>query len=98
MISAIMKKEAKARAEKHAQEAKLRAVVASKKAELEALSAPELKKQCSAAGLTGSLSKQERVKQLLAQWAAEDGISKALAQQARSARGRSWRQWKRMTS
>merc|ERR1712187_1041326 len=46
MIKAIMKAEAKERAQRREHEAAIRAVVSKKKQELEALSAPELKRFC----------------------------------------------------
>jgi len=48
--------------------------------------APELKDLCSSQGITGILSKSERVETLLHKWQAEDGVPKALTQLAREKR------------
>merc|ERR1719311_624209 len=86
MIEAVVAHEAKARADVREHAAKIRAVVMSKKEELEALSAPELKELCVAKGITGLLAKPARVEQLLKQWHEDDGVNKALAKLARDAR------------
>jgi hypothetical protein len=58
-------------------------VVVEKKEEFEAVSAPELKKLCTAAQIAGNLTKAERVEKLLANWLHDDGVSKRLQDKAR---------------
>merc|ERR1719382_1183464 len=86
MIEAMLKHEAKARAEQRAQAARMRAVVVQKKEELEALTAPELKDLCSAKGITGMLAKPVRIEKLLQLWQQDDGVNKGLAEMARAER------------
>jgi myosin heavy subunit len=86
MIKAILKAEAKERAQQREHEAAIRAAVTKKKQELEALSAPELKRLCAEKEIKGSLSKVERVETLLKLWVEDDGINKAQLQQARDER------------
>jgi len=86
MIETLAAYEGKRRAEVHAHEVKLRAVVVNKKEEFEAKSIPELTELCADIGITGRMTKEERVTQLLRQWQKDDGVSKALAQRARDAR------------
>jgi hypothetical protein len=80
MMKALLKHEAKARAERHAQEAKIRAVVIKKKAELENSSMSDLAKLCESIGAKGVKSKPDRVARLLIHWQNNDGVDKALAQ------------------
>merc|ERR1712048_1168419 len=86
MIKAILKVEAKERAQHRDHEAAIRAAVTKKKQELEALSIPELKRLCTEKEIKGTLSKVERVETLLKIWVDDDGISKAQIQQAREER------------
>merc|ERR1712048_1261988 len=86
MIKAILKVEAKERAQHREHEAAIRAAVTKKKQELEALSAPELKRLCAEKEIKGSLSKVERVETLLKLWVDDDGINKAQIEQAREER------------
>jgi hypothetical protein len=79
MMKSILKHEAKARAEKHAQEAKIRAVVVKKKDELENISLADLGKMCEDIGAKGVRSKPDRVARLLVHWQNNDGVDKALA-------------------
>lgn len=79
MIKTLLKYETKERGELRAHESKIRAVVLSKKDELEAKSAPALKDLCAAIGVTGALPKEERIKHLLAHWQENDGVDKALS-------------------
>jgi hypothetical protein len=81
-VAAILDLEAKARANKRAQEARQRSVVVKKKEELEALPFPELSERCRLAGILGKLTKQERIQQLMTKWQQDDGISKGLAAMA----------------
>merc|ERR1719343_877162 len=81
-VDAVLAAEAKERAHKRAKEARLRLVVVKKKEELEALSVGELAERCKAIGLTGKMTKEYRVQQLLAKWQQDDGISKGLAAMA----------------
>jgi hypothetical protein len=80
MMKSILKHEAKARAEKHAQEAKIRAVVVKKKDELENTPLGDLGKMCEDIGAKGVRSKPERIARLLVHWQNNDGVDKALAQ------------------
>merc|ERR1712232_1110936 len=80
MIKAVLKHEAKARAEKRAHEAKIRNVVVKKKEELENTSLAELGKQCENIGAKGVKAKPERVKQLLLHWQQNGGVEQALAE------------------
>jgi hypothetical protein len=86
MIKAIVKSEAKERAQKREYEASMRAVVTKKKGELDGLSAPELKRLCTEKGIKGNLSKVERVEVLLKLWVEDDGIKRTQLQQARDER------------
>jgi len=86
MVEAMLAHEAEARAAVRAHQAKIREVLVKKKDELEALSAPELKDLCVAAGTKGMISKQARVELLLKQWQDDDGVDKAIAKMARDAR------------
>merc|ERR1719394_723226 len=81
-VDAVLAAEAKERADQRAREARLRLVVVKKKEELEALPLGELAERCKAAGITGRLTKESRVQQLLAKWQQDDGISKGLAAMA----------------
>jgi hypothetical protein len=83
MMKAVLKHEAKERAETREKEAQIRDAVVEKKAEFEAVSAPELKKLCTAAKIIGNLTKSERIEKLLANWLHEDGVSKTLQDKAR---------------
>jgi len=80
MIKALLKHEAKARAESRAHEAKIRAVVITKKEELENTPMAELSKLCDSIGITGVRAKPDRVARLLVHWQKHDGVDKALAQ------------------
>merc|ERR1719436_1142016 len=82
MIEALLEHEAMLRAEAKAKVERMRAVVVEKKEELEGLSISELKKMCDSRGFKGTMSKQERVSKLLAEWQDNDGVDKALAQLA----------------
>jgi len=86
MIETLAAYEAKRRAEVHAHESKIRAVVVKKKEEFEAQSLLELTELCADIGITGRMTKEERITQLLRQWQMDDGVDKALAQMARDAR------------
>jgi len=86
MIKAIIKVEAKERAEVREHEVTIRAIVNKKKDELEALSAPELKDLCAEKGLKGTMPKQDRIETLLKLWLEADGINKARLQEACEAR------------
>jgi len=86
MVGALLTHEAEVRAAQRAHQAKIREVLVKKKEELEALSAPELKDLCAAAGTKGMLAKQARVELLLKQWQDNDGVDKAIAKMARDAR------------
>merc|ERR1719277_30049 len=86
MVNALVAHEAEERAAQRAHQAKIREVVVKKKEELEALSAPELKDLCVAAGTKGMMAKTARVELLLKQWQDNDGVDKAIAQMARDAR------------
>lgn len=86
MIEAIVHHEADARASAREHEARIRAVMVSKKNELEAQSLPDLKDLCTAKGITSNLTKPARVELLLKLWQEEDGINKALTKMARDAR------------
>jgi len=79
MIKTLLKHEAKARAVANEQKARIRAVVVTKKQELESLSTSELSKLCDSMGLKGLRSKEERVQRLLVQWQEKDGVDNALA-------------------
>merc|ERR1719394_1375468 len=81
-VDAVLAAEAKERADQRAKEARLRLVVVRKKEELEAIPFGELVERCKAIGLTGKLTKEYRVQQLLAKWQQDDGISKGLAAMA----------------
>merc|ERR1719343_1508975 len=81
-VDAVLAAEAKERADQRAKEARLRLVVVKKKEELEALPFSELAERCKAIGLTGRMTKEYRVQQLLARWQQDDGISKGLAAMA----------------
>jgi len=78
MMKAVLKFEAKERADVREKEAKIRDVVVAKKEAFETVGASELKKLCVTAGIGGSLSKPERVEQLLTQWLHNDGVNKTL--------------------
>merc|ERR1712050_37135 len=52
------------------------------KEELEALSAPAVKKMCNDAGVKGNLSKPDRIQELMRLWHEADGVEKALEQVA----------------
>jgi hypothetical protein len=80
MIKALLKHEAKVRAEKHAHEAKIRAVVIKKKDELENTSMADLAKMCDSIGAKGVRAKPDRIQRLLVHWQNNDGVDKALAQ------------------
>merc|ERR1719215_2582670 len=80
MIKALLKHEAKARADKYAHEAKIRAVVIRKKDELENTSMADLAKQCESIGAKGVRAKPDRIARLLVHWQNNDGVDKALAQ------------------
>jgi len=86
MIETLAAYEAKRRAEVHAHESKIRAVVTKKKEEFEAQSFLELTELCANIGITGRMTKEERITQLLRQWQMDDGVDKAVAQMARDAR------------
>merc|ERR1712048_263210 len=86
MIKAILKLEAKERAQQREHEAAIRSAVTKKKEEFEALSAPELKRLCAQKDIKGNLSKSERVETLLKLWVEDDGIKKSQIQQAREKR------------
>merc|ERR1712146_746496 len=80
MIKAVLKAEAKDRAQQREHEAAIRAAVTKKKHELEELSVPELKRLCAEKDIKGTLSKVERVETLLKLWVDDDGINKAQLQ------------------
>jgi len=82
MIKALLKHEAKARAETRAQESKIRGVVVKKKEELEGKSMAELAKLCECIGSKGAKGKPDRVAALLMHWQKNDGVEKALTQMA----------------
>merc|ERR1712187_855487 len=82
MMKALLKHEAKARAEKRAQEARIRAVVVKKKEELENTPMAELAKLCENVGVKGVRAKPDRIQHLLVHWQKNDGVDKALAQVA----------------
>jgi len=86
MIETLAAHEAKRRAEAHAHEVKIRAVVVNKKEEFEAQSLAELTELCADIGITGRMTKDERITQLLRRWQMDDGVDKAFAQMARDAR------------
>lgn len=86
MVEVLVAHEAKARADVRAQEARVRAVMQGKVAELEALSLPQIREQGAAIGLKGQMSKQAFVEGLLKQWQEEDGVDNALAKMSRDAR------------
>jgi len=86
MVEALVAHEAELRERERAHQAKIRDVLVKKKEELEALSIPELRVLCNAAGATGILTKQVRVQLLMKQWQEDDGVDKALAKMARDAR------------
>jgi hypothetical protein len=65
MMKAVLKHEAKQRTQVCKDEAKIRDAVVEKQEELEATGSPELKKLCTFAGISGSLSKPERVERVL---------------------------------
>merc|ERR1719265_433642 len=68
MIKALLKHEAKARAETQAHEAKIRAVVVKKKDELENTSMADLAKMCENVGAKGVKSKPDRIARLMVHW------------------------------
>jgi len=84
MIKALLKFEAKERVEARDHEATIRAVVTTKKEELESTPVAELSKLCE--GVKGVRSKQERITHLLQIWLQADGVDKALAKIAQDAR------------
>lgn len=86
MIKTILKQEAKDRAEAREHEAKIRAVVISKKEELEGLSLTDLGKLCDSKGIKCGKAKPERIERLLVQWQEQDGVEKGLAELAREER------------
>lgn len=86
MIDSVVSQEAAERSQIRERAAKTRAAVSSKKEELEALSAPELKDLCAAKGISGASSKPERVEELLKQWLEDGGVDKMLAKAAHDAR------------
>jgi len=86
MIAAVAKLEAKEREQVRANQAKIRGVMTKKLEELEALSVPELRDLCIAAGAKGVLTKQARVELLMKQWQEDDGVNNALKTVARDAR------------
>jgi len=88
MIEAVLAREAADRAEARAHEAKVRAAVVRKKGALEALPLPELREHCSATGIPNNLTKAARIEQLLKLWLEDDGVRKALVQDAREQRER----------
>merc|ERR1711907_44231 len=79
MIKALLKHEAKVRAEANEQKAKIRGVVVQKKQELESLSTSEMSKLCDSMGIKGVRTKEERIQRLLLQWQESGGVDKALA-------------------
>lgn len=85
MIKALLKHEAKVRAEAREQKAKIREVVIKKKQELENMSTTELSKLCDGKGIKAR-SKEERVQRLLLQWQENDGVDKALKEVAQEQR------------
>jgi len=86
MIEAIVSHEANARAKIRKHEDNIRAAVVNKKEELEGMSATDLKELCASKGITGALTKQDRVAQLLKLWQDADGIDKTLAKMSHDAR------------
>jgi len=80
MVKLIIKAEAKERADKRAQEAKVRGIVQKKSDELDALPIADLKTR---ANLKGRASKTECIQQILKAWQDEDGVDKALAEEAK---------------
>jgi len=82
MIKALLKHEAKTRAETRAQESKIRGVVVKKKEELEGKSMADLAKLCESIGSKGAKGKPDRVAALLMHWQKNDGVEKALTQMA----------------
>jgi len=83
MVKLVIKAEAKERADKKAQEAKVRAIVQTKSDELDALPIADLK---SRANLKGRVSKTDCIQHLLKMWQDNDGVDKALAEEAKQER------------
>jgi len=86
MVQTLLNFEAQLRAADQAKAARTKAVILNQKAEFEGLSASDLKERCAAHGITGVLSKHDRVEKLLQLWLQDDGIDKALAQLERAKR------------
>jgi len=83
MVKHIMKAETKERADKRAHEAKIREIVQKKSDEFEALPIADLKAR---ANLKGRVSKTDCIQQLLKSWQDDDGVDKALAEEATNER------------
>merc|ERR1719469_362533 len=86
MVEAIVKLEAKAREEQRKKAEQIRDIVVQKKAELDGMTAPDLKEKCFELGIKGNLTKEARVEAILKQWQADDGLDKAIVKQARDTR------------
>lgn len=83
LVKLIIKAEAKERADKRAKEAKIRAIVKRKSDEFDALPIAELKAR---ANLKGKVAKTDCLEQLLKAWQDDDGVDKALAEEAKHER------------
>lgn len=86
MVAALVKAEAKGRAEVRIHEAKVRAVLEQIKAELDAKTIPELKELCATKGLKLGGDKNDKVARILELANKEGEVEKIMAQNVRNAR------------